>query len=98
MEKDCLKCDARHSFHPLHSDSVWPVNEWGKTMARFEIAIFNDRVRQAVKNNDHSEYSDEWADLHFIEVSAGDEQEARRKILTKYPKEKGFIIESISPA
>lgn len=67
-------------------------------MAHFEVAIFNDRVRQAVKNNESCEYSDEWADVRYIEVSASNEQDARRKILSKYPKHKGFIIQSISPA
>ncbi|NVK17922.1 MAG: hypothetical protein HWE30_04440 [Methylocystaceae bacterium] len=67
-------------------------------MALYEVAIYNELVKQAVKNGEHSQYSDDWADTHYIEVSARDESDARRKILTKYPKEKGFMITGIMPA
>ncbi|WP_135077579.1 hypothetical protein [Terasakiella sp. SH-1] len=67
-------------------------------MALFEVEIYNELVKQAVQNDEPAEYSDDWADIRFIEVSARDEMDARRKILTKYPKDRGFIIRSISPA
>jgi hypothetical protein len=67
-------------------------------MALFEVQMYNEIVRQAVKNGDHSVYSDDWADMRYVEVSARDEMDARRKILSKYPKEKGFIIKGIEPA
>lgn len=67
-------------------------------MALYEIAIYNDLVKKAVQNGTRSQYSDDWAETHYIEVSARDESDARRKILSKYPKDKGFIIQSIMPA
>lgn len=67
-------------------------------MALYEVAIYNELVKRAMENGERAAYSDEWADVHYIEVSARDESDARRKILTKYPKERGFIITGISPA
>lgn len=67
-------------------------------MALYEVAIYNELVKRAVENGEHANYSDEWADVHYIEISARDEADARRKILTKYPKDRGFIIKGISPA
>jgi len=67
-------------------------------MALYEVAIYNELVKRAVQTGERAAYSDEWADVHYIEVSARDESDARRKILTKYPKERGFIITGISPA
>ncbi|GGF64112.1 MULTISPECIES: hypothetical protein [Terasakiella] len=67
-------------------------------MALYEVAIYNELVKRAVENGERASYSDEWADVHYIEISARDEADARRKILTKYPKDRGFIIKGISPA
>lgn len=67
-------------------------------MALFEVEIYNELVKQAVKTGEPTQYSDEWADTRYIEVSARDEMDARRRILTKYPKDKGFIIKGILPA
>lgn len=67
-------------------------------MALYEVAIFNDLVRRAVQEGTRTPYSDEWADVRYIEVSARDEMDARRKILAKYPKDKGFMIKGITPA
>ena len=67
-------------------------------MAMYEVAIYNDLVKQAVKNGERAQYSDDWAETRYVEVSARDEEDARRKILTKYPKDRGFIITGIIPA
>ncbi len=67
-------------------------------MAMYEVAIYNDLVKQAVVSGEKTAYSDDWAETHYIEISARDESDARRKILAKYPKERGFIIQGISRA
>jgi hypothetical protein len=67
-------------------------------MALYEVAVYNDLVKRAVADGDHADYSDDWADVHYIEISARNEADARRKILSKYPKERGFIIQGISRA
>lgn len=67
-------------------------------MALFEIQMYNELVQRAVKNGEPTQYSDEWADMRYVEINARDESDARRKILSKYPKHKGFIIKGIFPA
>jgi hypothetical protein len=67
-------------------------------MALYEVEIYNELVKRAVNSGEASQYSDEWADTRYIEVSARDEMDARRKILSKYPKDRGFVIRGISPA
>ncbi|NVJ90588.1 MAG: hypothetical protein HWE34_02970 [Methylocystaceae bacterium] len=67
-------------------------------MALYEVEIYNELVKRAVNSGETSQYSDEWADTRYIEVSARDEMDARRKILSKYPKDRGFVIRGISPA
>jgi len=67
-------------------------------MALFEIEMYNELVQRAVQNGGDSFYSDEWAETRYVEVSGRDEMDARRKILSKYPKDKGFIIKTIQPA
>jgi len=66
-------------------------------MAMYEVAIYNELVKRAMQNGERAAYSDDWAEVHYIEVSARDEMDARRKILTKYPKDKGFVIKGIGP-
>ncbi len=65
-------------------------------MAKFEVALHNEEVRRRVKEDEkHREFTDDWADVHYIEVNAGNEQEARQKIETKYPSSKGFVIQTV---
>lgn len=63
---------------------------------KFEAAIYNQQVRDAIKNCErHPDYYDEWADLHFIEVKADTVKEAREAVERRHPKAKGFVIDSI---
>ena len=65
-------------------------------MTKFEVALHNEEVRRCVKEDErHREFNDDWADIHYIEVNAEDEQEARRKIESRYPSSKGFVIQIV---
>ncbi|MEE8392810.1 MAG: hypothetical protein V3R66_00580 [Rhodospirillales bacterium] len=67
-------------------------------MPKFEVVVYNREVRELVEIGErHKNLSDNWADLHYLEVTAGDENEARSKMETKYPPAQGYVIESISP-
>lgn len=67
-------------------------------MAKFEVALYNAEVRRCVKEDErHREFKDTWADVHYIEVDASNENEARRKIETKYPSSKGFVVSQVVP-
>jgi len=65
---------------------------------RFEVAIFNQEVRDCVKMQDkHEGFEDEWADTHYIQISAENEESARDKINRQYPPDRGFVINDITP-
>ncbi|MBT3306633.1 MAG: hypothetical protein HN377_09130 [Alphaproteobacteria bacterium] len=66
-------------------------------MAKFEISIFNKQVRELVANDQHHEqYTDDWADFHYVEISADSEEQARNRINGRYPPENGFVVDSIT--
>lgn len=65
-------------------------------MKKFEIGIYNKKVRELVKMGErHKNLADSWADLHYIEVSANDEAEARAKLDRRYPAAEGYVIEGV---
>lgn len=68
-------------------------------MPKYEIAVYNENVRQMIKQGDkHDFLDDDWADIHYLEIMANGEQEARSKAQSKYPSDQGYVIESITPA
>ena len=68
-------------------------------MVSFEVALYNKEVRRLVEEGDrHRHLTDDWAETHYIVVSALDEDEARIKIGAKYPEHNGFVIEQVVPA
>lgn len=65
-------------------------------MAEFEVAIYNQEVRDRVaEGKRHRDLTDDWADVHYIEVDARDEADARSQISRKYPAHRGYVIESV---
>lgn len=80
---------------------TWAVNPGrGRAVSRakkFEVAVYNKDVRQLVKEGErHRHLTDDWADIHYVDVMAEDEREARLKAEAKYPEDKGFVIENVS--
>ena len=66
-------------------------------MPDFEIAVYNQDVRDRVRNGErHRDLADEWADVHYIEVTADDETHARRIIERRYPGRRGYIVEAVT--
>lgn len=65
-------------------------------MKKFEIGIYNKRVRELVKIGErHKNLADSWADLHYVEITAKDEAEARAKLDRRYPAAEGYVIEGV---
>ena len=59
----------------------------------YEAAIYNQEVRDLLTNGQrHKELEDIWADLQFIEVSATSRDQAMRRLQTRYPESRGFVI------
>jgi len=60
------------------------------------VSIYNKVVRAMVKENkSHNFFDDQWADVHAQGVVAKNENDARKKITSRYPPEDGFVIEDI---
>lgn len=63
----------------------------------FEVAVYNREVRRLLaEGNRHRDLSDAWADIHYIDIKAKSEQEARAQIARRYPPEQGYVIEDVS--
>ena len=65
-------------------------------MPEFEVAIFNQDVRDSLaEGRRHRDLADSWAEVHYIEVEARDEADARNQVLRKYPAHRGYVIDSV---
>lgn len=65
-------------------------------MAKFEVAIYNMEVRQKVTEGEHHKrFNDDWADMHYVEVEAENEELARAKIEFRHPSVQGFVMNDI---
>ena len=63
---------------------------------RFEIVVYNRLVRDLVERHEsHKDLKDEWAENHYHETFARDEDDARRKAEIRYPTRKGFVVDVI---
>jgi hypothetical protein len=64
---------------------------------KYEIAIYNERVRTAVRQAERNKtgLSKDWADMRYIEVRAESQEAARQKIFSRFPQDRGFVIEEI---
>lgn len=64
---------------------------------KYEIGIYNKEVRDLVqKGLKHRQLRDDWADVHWIEISALDENDARAHVRAKYPPEYGYVVTDVS--
>ena len=48
---------------------------------KFEVGVYNKEVRQLVNEGErHRHHTDDWADIHYVDVMAEDEHGARAKM------------------
>jgi hypothetical protein len=67
-------------------------------LAKFEVALYNRLVAEALAAGEHHRhFDDSWADTHYLEVEAEDEKAARRKVEVQHSERNGFVIVSIEP-
>jgi|AP95_1055475.scaffolds.fasta_scaffold173600_1 hypothetical protein len=70
--------------------------EDGAKMPKYEIAIYNKQVREKIENGEHhARFTDDWADFHYFEISALNEDGARALIKERHPSDQGFVIDSV---
>lgn len=68
----------------------------GLPMAKYEVVVFNQEVREKVKEGEHHrQFKDDWADLHYIEIDASNENNARERAEARYPSAQGFVIDAV---
>ena len=63
-------------------------------MANFEFSVYNAEVRQKVADGEHhNRFTDDWADMRYIEIEADNEEQARALIEVMHPSVQGFVID-----
>ncbi len=63
-------------------------------MAKFEVAVYNREVRQKVADGErHKRFTDDWADIRYIEIEADNEEQARALVEVMHPNVQGFVID-----
>lgn len=67
------------------------------TKKTFDVAIYNRDVRDALDRGRRHPLSAAWAEVHYIEIEAGSEQEARTKVARRYPSSQGYVIDDVIP-
>ncbi len=66
-------------------------------MAGLEVAVCNVQARACVADQwRHLDLSDDWADMHCIEIEAEDEAHALDKAQRRYPDRRGYVIEAVT--
>ncbi len=74
------------------------IFETGDGQHAFEVRIYNQEVRELVKDNRHHDiYDDHWADCQRHGIFAGSFDEARAIAEGRFPSEDGFVIEDVAP-
>ena len=64
---------------------------------RFEIGLYKAKVRDSMANGEAlKEFSEDWADIHYIEVVATTQADARTRIEARYPTAQGFTITDVT--
>jgi hypothetical protein len=61
----------------------------------FEVAIYNEEVRATLEKGKRHQLDDRWAETHYVEIKANSEQEARSKMVRRYPPDDGYVIVDI---
>jgi hypothetical protein len=61
---------------------------------KFEVAIFNEIVKKSVREAEKNRtgLSDDWADVHYIEVNAETPEQAKARLYNRFPQARGFVI------
>jgi len=65
-------------------------------LAGYEVGVYNRLVREALaEGRTHRHLADRWADVHWHEIMARDESEARARIASRYPERAGYVVTEV---
>tara|TARA_Y100000401_G_C8217829_1_gene171726 strand:- start:220 stop:429 length:210 start_codon:yes stop_codon:yes gene_type:complete len=66
-------------------------------MKTYEVGVYNKYIRERVRNGDDVDPAEAaWENIHYFDIKAENEADAKRKILFEYKPEKGFVIDCIN--
>jgi hypothetical protein len=66
-------------------------------MKTYEVGVYNKYIRDKVRSGDDVGPAEAaWENIHYFDIEAENEADARRKILFEYKLEKGFVIDCIN--
>ena len=64
---------------------------------RYEIAIFNQSVRESLaRGEQHRHLSEDWSEIRYVELSADSLEELHDRIEQRFPARQGFVVEALS--
>ena len=66
-------------------------------MKKYEVGIYNETVKTALRQGERNRtgLSDDWGDMHYLEINAETPDQARAKIHARHPEARGFDITEI---
>ena len=65
-------------------------------MSVYQIGIYNRHIRDKVRSGDDVDPVEaEWENVHYFDIEAESEQQAKDKIRLEYKESKGFVIDFI---
>lgn len=66
-------------------------------MPTYEAAVYNRRVRDALRHGDKNEtgLDDEWENTRYVEITAPDPEQAAARIERRYPAKLGFVLATL---
>ena len=65
-------------------------------MPIYQIGIYNRFIRDKVRSGeDVGEEEAAWEDVHYFDVEAATEKDAKRLIQSEYKESKGFVIDCV---
>jgi len=61
---------------------------------KYEVAVYNHFVKSSVRDGEKNRtgLSDDWADVHYIEVSAENPEQAKARLQNRFSEARGFVI------
>jgi len=66
-------------------------------MPRYSVGVYNAQVRSLLaKGERHRQLSDDWADIHYFEISADSPEQARLRLHQRYPVELGYVVTDVT--
>jgi|TARA_A100001518_G_C1224238_1_gene70827 hypothetical protein len=62
----------------------------------YQVGIYNKRIRDNIRNGDDVDPAEAaWEEVHYFDIKAESEEDARKKAQFEHKPEKGFVIDCV---